>query len=80
MFVNISLIIIFTNWYLGIIILIIFYFLFKLRNKFSTANIILKKYESVTKSPYYSLFSDFASGNFIIRTFDKHDYYMDKTK
>lgn len=69
--VNFLLILIFTNWWLGLFYLIIFYFLWRLRIKFSVANIILSKYESVTKSPYYALFSDFAHGNHIIRTFNK---------
>jgi len=34
----------------------------------------------VTKSPYYNIFSDFVSGNFIIRTFQKQNYYLEKTR
>jgi len=43
---------------------------------FSNANIVVKKYESVTKSPYYSLFSDFVNGNFEIRAMKKEEYYF----
>lgn len=77
--VNLILIVTFTKWFLGIFYLIIFYFLWKMRMSFSVANIIMKKYESVTKSPYYNLFSDFVNGNYIIKTYQKEDYYMQKT-
>ena len=76
LFVNFLLILIFTSWWLGVFYLIVFYFLWILRQKFSVANIILSKYESVTKSPYYALFSDFTNGNHVIRTFEKQDYYF----
>ena len=76
--INIVLVVIFTSWYMAIIYMIIFYIVWKMRVKFSIANIVTSKYQSVTKSPYFALFSDFVHGNYIIKTFKKEEHYFQK--
>ena len=75
-----TLCLLFSDWKLIFFFFIFFFFSFRAQRSFSIANIITTKFDSVTKSPFYSMFSDTVNGNTSLRAFKKEEFFKNNMK
>ena len=75
-----TLTLLFSDWKLIFFFLIFFFFSFRAQRSFSIANIVTTKFDSVTKSPFYSMFSDTVYGNTSLRAFKKQGFFKENMK